>query len=284
MTTLEQIFFWITVFGYVGSSLFYVYWFTFQKTRGRRWERFFIFTGLISNLVAIIIRTETSGHLPVRSTYELNLVLAALIVIVFLIWERKIAATRLVGMVCLPFAFLVLGGGYVSSPAIKPLTAAYLSPWLVVHVLFALLGTACFVFAAGASVFYLLKSQQPVGQEPGRYASLPSPEVLNDLSFKLVLLGFIGWTVMIISGAIWAKGLWGNYWSWDPVETWSFISWLAYGLYVHLHFTYGWQGRRLAWLCLACLLTNIISTWAVGLVTPATYHNLQQITSPWNRQ
>lgn len=283
MTTTEQFFFWATVLAYAGGSLFYIYSFVFNKTSVLRWAGISVYTGLVVNIATIAVRIASSGHLPVGSIYENNLVLTTMTAAIFIWWQKKIKSGAAVGMICLPFAFILLGFGYISSPRIEPLTAAYMSPWLVVHVIFALLGTACFVFALGTSIFYLLKSRYADEKIPDRYTSMPSPEALNDLSFRVVLFGFIAWTVMIITGAIWAKALWGSYWSWDSVETWSLISWLAYGIYIHLYFTYAGRGKLLAWICIAGFLINIISMWAVGLVTPATYHNLQQITTPLNK-
>lgn len=277
MTAIEQAFFWITIFTYVGSTLGYAYRFVLQKTTGRRWEQLLLGTGFGANLITMAIRKANGGHLLAGLNYEDGLLIAALTVLVFLVCQKKMPSTWPLALVCIPFAFLMLGFGYVSVEDIKPLRPAFISRWMVVHAIFALMGTACFVFALGTNVAYLLKNRFPEGSEPPRLAALPSQEVLKDLGFRLVLFGFVGWTVMIISGAFWAKDAYDIYWSWDPVETWSLVSWLAWGIYLHFHFTFKQRGKLLAWLCIVSFLVSVVTIWGIELITPKTYHNLEQI-------
>lgn len=282
MTTFEQIFFWVSIFTYAIGSLLVAWRFVLGRGRGARWEGWLILTGLAANLLTLSLRVAQGGHLFAGQRYEDTLVVAAVAVAIYLVWQWKLPSTGLLGLIWLPLCFLLLGLGYFSDRSLKPLKAAFLSPWMMVHGLFALLGTVCFLLAAGIGVFYLLKARYPAGEEPGRLASLPSLDMLSELSIRLVLFGFFAWTVMLISGAIWAKDLYGSYWSWDPVETWSLISWLAWGIYVHLSLTFRRWGRLLAWLGIACLLTSLVSMWGTGLVTTGTFHNLQLITNGLN--
>ncbi|PKM80355.1 MAG: cytochrome C biogenesis protein [Firmicutes bacterium HGW-Firmicutes-14] len=279
MSEPEMLFFWITVTSYVLVTLLYINWITGSRISAAKAERALIWSGFLANTAVVVTRTVTSGHLPVRTLYELNVTVAWLIVGVYLTARRVYSNTSLVGLISVPFAFLVMGWGYAENPAIEPLTAAYKSSWLAVHVLFALLSTACYVFATGTSIMYLLRNRF-TGAAGVKYRLLPDPADLDRISVRLVMFGFLSGTIMLLSGSIWAKLLWGSYWSWDPVETWSLISWLVYGIYLHLYSTFGWRGNKLAWLCLGCLATNIISFWAVGIVTPDTYHNLELITRP----
>jgi ABC-type transport system involved in cytochrome c biogenesis permease subunit len=90
--------------------------------------------------------------------------------------------------------------------------------------------------------------------------------------FRYVVFGFITDAIMISAGSIWAKDLWGSYWSWDPVETWSLISWLIYGIVIHLRVTLGWRGSKLAWLVIGALTTVLISFFGVNLVVDTSMH------------
>lgn len=280
MPVSEVIAFWLTVAGYVGATVIYLYWFAFGQTKWVKAEKVLIGVGLAANFATMVFRSVAAGHLPVRTVYELNLVAAASIVGIYLWVRKQYPSTRLVGLIAVPFAFLLLGMGLDIEPEIKPLTLAYKSNWLVVHVVFAFLSTGCYVTATGSSIFYLLKQRYNSINMPKRYVGLPALPMLEELSYKLILIGFVAGSVMLLSGSIWAKLLWGKYWSWDPIEIWSLLSWLVYGIYLHLFRTYGWRGRKLAWFGLACLVINVISFWAVGLVTPSTYHTLEQITTP----
>ena len=90
---------------------------------------------------------------------------------------------------------------------------------------------------------------------------LPGAAVLDRLSYRSILFGFPVWTFGVMAGAIWADHAWGRYWGWDPKETWSFITWVVYAMFLHARATAGWRGRRAAWIQLAgftCLLFNVI--------------------------
>ena len=101
--------------------------------------------------------------------------------------------------------------------------------------------TASFAIAFAAALLYLI---QPEG---GRWG-LPKPEVLDEIGYRAVVVGFPFLTLTIILGAIWADTAWGTYWSWDPKETASLVTWLIYGAYLHARVMRGWRGNRAAWL------------------------------------
>ena len=90
-------------------------------------------------------------------------------------------------------------------------------------------------------------------------------------SYRFIALGFINHAVMLVSGAIWAKKLWGQYWSWDPLETWSLIAFLFYAFYLHARSFLGWQLKRAAWLAVFGLVVMAISFWGVGWFAPSIH-------------
>ncbi|MGP1375890.1 MAG: c-type cytochrome biogenesis protein CcsB [Almyronema sp.] len=69
-------------------------------------------------------------------------------------------------------------------------------------------------------------------------------DTLDNISYRVIGLGFPLLTIGIIAGAVWANEAWGSYWSWDPKETWALITWLVFAAYLHARITKGWQGRR----------------------------------------
>lgn len=277
MAILEQVFFWFAVFCYIAAAIQHAYRFVFRRGNNGLWEHLFLNAGFAANIATIIVRVIRSGHLPVTIKYESNILIAAAIILVFLIWRRRNAAVAAVGMVCIPVAVLILCGGYVYSLEIQPLTPDFFSRWAALHLVFSVLAAICLVFATGLSIFFLIKSRYPVGQEPPRLASLPPLEEMSHLTYRLVLFGFICWTVMLITGMFWAKDFWGNYWSWDPVETWSLVSWLIWGVYIHLCLTYGLKKKKLAWLCIIGFLVTVISIWGIDLISPESLHNIRQM-------
>ncbi|MBM4295905.1 MAG: c-type cytochrome biogenesis protein CcsB, partial [Deltaproteobacteria bacterium] len=135
-------------------------------------------------------------------------------------------------------AYASLGG--VDS-RIKPLMPALKSNWLLIHVVTCFLGYAAFTVGFGTALLYLKQSRRPT-------ASLPPVSTLDHLIYQATIIGFLFLTLGILTGAVWAESAWGRYWSWDPKETWSLITWFVYATLLHARLVKGWQGRRIAWL------------------------------------
>lgn len=95
---------------------------------------------------------------------------------------------------------------------------------------------------------------------------LPPAKVLDELSYKAVAVGFPLLTLGILTGAAWANYAWGTYWSWDPKETWSLITWFIYAAYLHARFTAGWKGKPLAWVAVGGFAAVIFTYWGVNFV------------------
>ena len=134
-----------------------------------------------------------------------------------------------------------------------------------------------FIFGAVVTTLYLLagRSERRIaaGQpsaSAGIWQRLPRPVILDRLAYRAVLFGFPVWTFGVMAGAIWADHAWGRYWGWDPKETWSFITWVVYAMFLHARATAGWRGRRAAWIQLigfGCLMFNVVGVnlWITGL-------------------
>jgi len=154
-----------------------------------------------------------------------------------------------------------------------PLVPALKSTWLAIHVSAAIISGGVFLLANCVAATYLILDQmESKGARPEWAKRLPSLETLDQLAYRLVAFVFPLWTFAVIAGAIWAENAWGRYWSWDPKETWAFITWVAYAAYLHARVTIGWRGRRAAWLCLfagSTFLFNYVwvNIWGSGLHT-----------------
>jgi len=151
-----------------------------------------------------------------------------------------------------------------------PLVPALKSTWLVIHVTSAIISGGVFLLANVVAASYLyLERVESRGPRPSWLQRVPSLEVLDQLSYRLVAFVFPLWTFAVIAGAIWAESAWGRYWGWDPKETWAFITWVAYAAYLHARVTVGWRGRRAAWLCIfagSTFLFNYVyvNVWGTG--------------------
>jgi cytochrome c-type biogenesis protein CcsB len=164
---------------------------------------------------------------------------------------------------CLLLAYASLG---VDS-AIKPLMPALKSNWLLIHVFTCFLGYAAFTVAFGSAILYLL------ARTPRRW--LPDRTILDHLIYRATILGFILLTLGILTGAVWAETAWGRYWSWDPKEVASGVTWLIYAALFHARLTKGWQGRRIAWLAVLGFVAVLFTYFGVSFLLPGLHSYLK---------
>ncbi len=173
--------------------------------------------------------------------------------------------TPLIVVVLLPALF-----GAPGRPAVPP--AALGRPSLTVHIFAAAGGLALFGIAAGVALMYILQEREVKGKRFGAlFSRLPSLDTLDRLTQRLVVLGFLAFTVALGSGALAAKGVWKSAWQWDPQQVSALAVWLLYGGLVQLRHT-GWRGRRYAWITVAGFLLVISSMVALGSIPGATRH------------
>lgn len=273
MAFWESIFFWITLVIYAVGSGGYIYSLVFRNDR--IFPKLLLVTGmgLATHTIAVAARLAAQGHLPWSSDYD-NGVMGGWFIIAFTVYVGVRQKTlRILGAVTLPCVLLIMGYGVMKNPTLGPMAASLKSVWLYIHVFFAWLSFGAYALAMAAGVIYLLKEKDAlVGGANPLYEKVPSLDRLDELMFRYLVFGFITNAVMIAAGAIWAKDLWGNYWAWDPVETWSLVSWLMYGIAIHLRVTLGWRGRRFAWVVILALGSVIINFFGVNLVAQSSLH------------
>jgi cytochrome c-type biogenesis protein CcsB len=133
------------------------------------------------------------------------------------------------------------------------------SNWLLIHVVTAFLGYAAFALAFGTAILYLLQERRP-------RASLPPLPLLDSLIYRTTVLGFLLLTLGIATGAVWAETAWGRYWSWDPKETWSLITWFIYAALLHARQLKGWHGHRIAWLAVLGFMAVLFTYFGVSFL------------------
>lgn len=226
--------------------------------------------GFVILLAGVTARGISAGRAPMSNMYEFSITGALTFVGAYLLALRKYDL-RWLGLLVSLAALLTLGTAvtalYVPS---APLVPALKSIWLVIHVSTAILSGGVFLLSNVIATAYLsLDRMERKGERKQWAKRLPELEVLDQLSYRLVAFVFPIWTFSVIAGAIWAESAWGRYWGWDPKETWSFITWVAYAAYLHARVTVGWRGRRAAWLCLfagSTFLFNYvyINIWGTG--------------------
>jgi cytochrome c-type biogenesis protein CcsB len=234
--------------------------------------------GLAAHIGGVVLRGLAVHRLPWGDMYEFVTALTCVAVTFFLGVMLRYRAYFL-GLFVMAAVTLVLGLAetVIYTPA-GPLVPALQSYWLAIHVTAMTLATGVFFVAAVIGVTYLFVDRharrvaagRPTGSD-GILRRLPGPEVLDRLAYRTVVFGFPIWTFGVMAGAIWADRAWGSYWSWDPTETWAFITWVVYACFLHARATAGWRGRRAAFIQLTgfgCLLFNVL---VVSLVIPGLH-------------
>ena len=226
--------------------------------------------GFILLFAGVIARGISAGRVPWGNMYEFSITGALAFTGAYLGALRKYDL-RWLGLLVSISVLLTLGTAVaVLYRPSAPLVPALKSTWLVIHVSAAIISGGVFLLENVIAAAYLyLDRMESIGERKAWAKRLPSLEVLDQLSYRLVAFVFPLWTFAVIAGAIWAESAWGRYWGWDPKETWAFITWVAYAAYLHARVTIGWRGRRAAWLCLfagSTFLFNYVyvNIWGTG--------------------
>lgn len=260
---------WITYIAasafYAISAAIYVFSFVFKKEHWLRYGAFCAVVGLVPHSIALLARWIEAGHGPYYSMYEVFSSYAWVSVAIFLLSVLRTNKTRFAGLMVMPVSFILMGLGFNVSMEISPVPPSLNSFWLVAHVGFAKLGFGSILIATGMSIMYLLKEREPVRYKEF-FERFPTTGIMDDLSYQFAAVGFIFLTIMVAAGAIWADQTWGRYWGWDPIEIWSLISWLVYGVYLHLRMNAGWRGKRASWLMVVNIVILIFSLFGTGIV------------------
>jgi len=201
---------------------------------------------------AAVFRGVAAGRVPWANMFEFTLTATAIIIGVFLVvqlWQD----IRFIGAFVTGFVLIALGVATVNFYVdVVPLPPSLQSAWLVIHVFVASLGTGFFALGAALSVVQLLQARREAGKAVSlRFLdTLPSAEKLENMAYRMIVVGFVFWTFTLIAGAIWANRAWGRYWGWDTKEVWTFIIWTIFAGYIHARATRGWRGSRSAWLAI----------------------------------
>lgn len=261
----------ITTFIYGVAVFFYIASWVFKKTSLGKVATWITVFSAACNASGFVLRWLESyrlgiGHAPLSNLYESLIFFSFVIAIIYLVIEQKYH-TQALGVFAISIAFLVMA--YASLPSIndriQPLMPALKSNWLIAHVVTCFIGYGAFAISFCLSIMYLLKKGEAKGKK-SLISHFPEVNLLDELTYQMVMFGFLFLTIGIITGAVWANSAWGRYWGWDPKETWSLITWLIYAIMLHARFMRGWQGKRIAYLSIVGFLAVLFTYFGVNLL------------------
>jgi cytochrome c-type biogenesis protein CcsB len=206
----------------------------------------------------IVARWVAAGRPPFSNMFESLVLFAWAVIVIYLLLRLWIDIPLLAAPAALLSA-LALAYASTFGFEIQPLVPALQSNWLTFHVFTCFLGYGGFAVSFLASIGYL------IADRPGGRATPEARETLESVMARTVSFGFVFLTLGIITGAVWANSAWGSYWSWDPKEVWSLITWLIYAVFLHCRFMRGWRGRRAAWISIVGFAAVLFTYVGVNL-------------------
>jgi cytochrome c-type biogenesis protein CcsB len=198
--------------------------------------------GVGFQVASILLRTIAAGRLPLSNMYEFSSTFILLAAVIYLLFERWYGVRQL-GAIVLPLIVAMAAYVWFLPADLREVSglipALQNTPLMTVHVSMAILAYATFAVAFAAAVLFLIANRW-------RVSWLPSADLLDDLGFRAVTIGFPAMSLVLILGSVWAYRAWGTYWQWDPKETAALFTWLLYGVYLHTRSLRGWRGNRSA--------------------------------------
>jgi len=212
-------------------------------------------------LITVVARWQAVDRAPWSNMWEFTVAFAAAVAVSYVLFERYVKATSIVGAVVQPVVVALLAAAVLLFPSrIEPLVPALQSQGiLAAHVGFMVVSYGALTVSFGASVLRLAQGTK------GRFAQLPKAKVLDDIAHASVIVGFPLLTLGIALGAYWANSAWGRYWDWDPKETASLVTWLIYGGYLHMRVQRSWRGTRASVMLLVGYVAILFTYFGVNL-------------------
>jgi cytochrome c-type biogenesis protein CcsB len=265
MTGLQSVLYWLSALALAASFFLSVLGLVLRRSGVYRASLGSLVAGFLILTVFGIHRWVGTGHPPFVTLFESMICSVWFLLLIFVVLRARLTAMGILVLPVSGITFLLMGWSSSLPAEGSPLSAALTNVWLFIHASFATSGAAAFLCGAALSTVYLLGDR---GMEAlGRVVrKAPERSDLPRLIVNSQLLGLILWGVMIVSGSVWAHVAWGRYWAWDPIELWSLISWLLFGVLLHARLTFRIPHRTFCVLSILAAITVAFSLWGIHYV------------------
>ena len=227
-----------------------------------------ILIGLCVHALSLGLRWTRLGHGPFITMFEVLASNVWSLLLIFAAAYWRVPAVRPAAVVVMPILFVIIAWLLAVSPGDGHFPPTYRTVWLYIHVLFGKVFLGAVLIAVGVAGLILLRH---AGVRFARLAEFSDSARLEDLAFRFMMLGFIFETLMLIAGAVWAQDAWGRYWAWDPLETWSFITWLTLAFFIHLRVTVKLRPCDSAALIMAVFVLAFLTFFGVPFISTALH-------------
>ena len=268
LLNVESVLFYLVIGCYFAATILYFLFIVLKKDGVGKAAALVQALGLLVHTAALVCRGLGAGRLPLTNQYEFAASFAwglSLVSLIFL-WKFKFP---MIGAFAAPVILLLLGYAALQSREVRELMPSLRSSWLGIHVSTAIIAYGSFGVSFVLGLIFLLRERMTDRSFWDRH--VPSREKLDLIAYRSVCLGLLFLTFTIITGAIWAESAWGSYWSWDPKETWSLVTWLIYAAYLHLRIRRGWKGKAAAVFAVAGFACVIFTYIGVNTLLPGIH-------------
>ncbi|MBI4319170.1 MAG: c-type cytochrome biogenesis protein CcsB [Chloroflexi bacterium] len=272
MQQLYVVFFGLATAGYLAATLCYMWHLTTRSHRIGRWAPWILLAAAVVYGAAFGLRWLEAGHPPLVNLFDSLTFYSWLTVVVYLVIER-LYGYKVIGAFVTPLAFVAIASATMLPKETQPLIPVLRSAWLPIHVGISFLAYTVFTIAFAMAIVYLLQERELKAKKPHAiFYRLPPLETMERIGYSVVGVGFPFMTLAIATGAVWAEQAWGSYWSWDPKQTMSLVTWLIFAAYFHFRNVVGWRGKRAAWLVVAGFAAVVFTFLGVNLLSPGRHN------------
>lgn len=253
---------WAGVLCYVGATILVAVGGSFAAPRATRLGDRLAWPGLLLHGAGLLAWWRLTGHGPYIDRFEVMSAYAWCLTAGLVVFGRIYRRVQAAGLVVYPLTFLMVAAALFFRPEIKQLPPTFRGIWLMLHIVFYNVSFAAIVIALAFSLFYLVHGPALARWLP----ALPDLPTIDLYAHRFAGFSFIFWAIGMLAGSIWAYQSWNIFWNWDPVQTWSLVSWALFGVYLHLRRFFGWSGARAAWLYVVCFLAVFVALFVTPVI------------------
>jgi cytochrome c-type biogenesis protein CcsB len=269
---------WLTLAAYLVGTGLYLAFVIWQRRGLHGMGRAVLWAGFCLHSLALAAAWIEAGVLPATSLRQSLDVMSWALMGAGLAVNLRLNIMILGALTAPLCVLLLLAAAVLPMPAAPP-PPMFKSLWLVAHVVAVLMGYGLLALTFLGSALYLVQDSLIRAKRLGAvFKRLPSLGRLDQLSQQALVAGFTLLTLGLVLGAVYAQVTLGSYWSWDPKEVWSLITWLLYAALLHIRLVQGWRGRKGAWLAVIAFGALMFTFLGVGLSLPG-YHRFDALPS-----
>ncbi len=256
----------ISAFLYLASTITYFLYLFCQKDSMQKTAFKCICAGFFFHFIAIGITAFRMGTIPVENFQQTLFIAALALAGVFIFFQYRLNL-KILGIIVSPLILVMMVSAFVLPDTIAAKEPVLKGFWLISHIIMIFMGEAALAMACGTGILYLIQERAIKNKKRGFfYNRLPSLDLLDSTGYSCIAAGFVLLTFGLITGFVYAKSVWGRFFSWDPKEIWSMVTWLVYAALLHGRLTSGWRGKRSAIMAVVGFAILIFTFFGVNFL------------------